>query len=339
MDKPLGVALVGCGRISRTHANALAQIEEAELRVVVDVIPERAEKLAAEFGAEPCSDFEAVLERDDVDVVEICTPHYLHAPMAIAAAQAGKHALTEKPMAIKPQDAQEMIEAARRAGTKLGVIFQNRYNDASQAVRRCLQEGRLGEILGARAYVVWSRDDSYYAQNNWQGKWATEGGGVLINQAIHTLDLLQWLMGGVSEVYASFATRTHKAIEVEDVIEALLVFRPDVHGLFYATTSYSHNAPVFLEIHGSRGLACIQGDTATITTGNTVQTVHQSSNGDNSVALDYWGSSHLRQIKDFYRSVLAGEDPVIDGAAGSAAVKLVDAIYRAGREGRAVKVV
>ncbi|MGE5507260.1 MAG: Gfo/Idh/MocA family protein, partial [Chitinophagales bacterium] len=333
MDK-VRVALVGCGRVSVVHADALAKIPEAELVLAVDSRPERAKEMAGQYGCAWATDFGAAL-REGVDAVQLCTPHYLHAPMAIAAAQAGKHVLTEKPMAIKADDAYAMIRAAEANRVKLGVIFQTRYNEAAQAVKEAVETGRLGRVLGARAILTWYRDDDYYRESDWKGTWDKEGGGVLIDQAIHTIDLMQWILGPPTQVEAHCRNVVHPALAVEDVAEAVFHFENGARACLYANNFYTYDADVLLEFHGEAGVAQIIKDVAHIRTGNETLVVEPTTDNP-SLGKGYWGLKHRTQIQDFYRAVLAGEDPAIDGWEGLRALEIVLALYESARLGKPV---
>lgn len=335
MKGTVRVALVGCGRVSSVHAEALHKLPETELALAVDVVPERARQVSDFYGCRWATEFEAALA-DDIDAVELCTPHYLHAPMAIAAARAGKHILTEKPMAITLADARAMIEAAEKNGVTLGVIFQTRYNEASQAVKQAIDSGRLGKVLGTRAILTWDRNEAYYAESNWKGTWDKEGGGVLIDQAIHTIDLMQWLVGPVEAVEAKMDTRVHRFLKVEDVAEAFLSFKSGARGCLYANNFYTYDADVFLEVHGERGTAQIIKDQAIIRTGNETLLVEPTTD-EAGRGKGYWGQKHKAQIQDFYHSVLAGTKPFIDGHEGIKALEIVLAMYESAQTARPVR--
>ncbi|NMB45091.1 MAG: Gfo/Idh/MocA family oxidoreductase [Firmicutes bacterium] len=327
--KKTRVALIGCGRVANVHAQALVALEETELVAVVDIKPDRAEDFSRRYGGKAYTDYREVLKLSDVDAVEIATPHHTHAEIAIAALKAGKDVLTEKPMAISVPDMEAMIQTAKDTGRTLGVIFQNRYNDASQAVKQVIEDGELGAIKGTRAVITWRRSDEYYTESDWKGTWDKEGGGVLIDQAIHTIDLMQWFVGEVDYLEARYDTRAHDIIDVDDVAEAHIVFKNGAIGCLYASCNYSFDAPIFLEIHGEKGIAHIIGDKAIITIGNKTVTVEQQA--DESTGLRYWGFSHKRQIRDHYRALQAGKQPFIDGRVGKTAVDMVLAMYESSR--------
>lgn len=324
------VALIGCGRVAKVHAEALVALAETELVACVDIKPERAEEFSRKYGGAAYTDYREVLELPEVDAVQVATPHYVHAEIAIAAAKAGKHILTEKPMAITVADMDMMINTAAENGVTLGVIFQNRYNDASQAVKKAIEAGKLGQLQGTRMFLTWRRTDAYYQESDWKGTWDKEGGGVLIDQAIHTIDLMQWMVGEIDYLEARYDTRAHNIIDVDDVAEAYIKFKNGVIGCVYANCFYAYDAPIFLEIYGDKGIAQITGDTARITCGTETTIVEQSAG--ETPGLRYWGYSHKRQIRDFYRDVQAGRQPFIDGNAGRKAVEIVLAMYESSRK-------
>lgn len=248
----LRVGLVGCGRISVMYEKALAALQDmAELICVMDIIRERSENMAARTGARHVLTYDEVLLQD-LDVVHLATPHHEHAKQAIAALQAGINVLTEKPMAISLAEADAMIEAAAETGMKLGVIFQNRYMDATQRMKQLISEGRLGKIIGARSLLTWSRPPSYY-QCPWKGKWDTEGGGVLIDQ-------VQWLVGSEVEwVHGHYDRRVRTTIEVEDIAEAIIQFKNGCMYSLYACNYYVTNEPIEIQIYGEKGKLTLRG--------------------------------------------------------------------------------
>ncbi len=332
------VALIGCGRVAAVHAEALRLLDSTELVACVDIRQERAEKFAEMYtggSAKVFTDYKEVLKLEEVDAVEICLPHYLHAPVTIDALNAGKHVLTEKPMALSPADMDAMIAAADENGKTLGVIFQNRYNDSTVAVKEAIDSGKLGKIIGARAFVTWKRTDEYYSQSDWKGTWDKEGGGTLIDQAIHTIDLMHYLIGQPTEISASYFTRDHEIIDVDDVAEALIRFDTGAMACLYANCFYVYDAPIYLELVGEKGRAEIRADKADIYVGNTE--THVEPSVEPTTGKTYWGASHSRQIKNYYQSLLEGKQPDIDGRKGKVAAAMVLAMYESARSGKTVK--
>ncbi len=334
--KRFRVGIVGCGAIFPMHAHSVAALEKAEIVAVCDIRRDRAERQAAQFGGAAYDDFAELIDKAGLDAVHICTPHYLHAPMAVYALEHGVHVLVEKPMAIHYADALKMNAAQQVRGAVLDVIFQNRYNLVSQKILQVLQGGELGRVVCARAMVAWNRPDSYYSSSDWKGTWDKEGGGVLINQAVHTLDLMRYFIGSeVAAVEASLAQRKNTSIEVEDTAEGMVTFQNGAYGLFYATNCNACDAPVELVLQCERGLVAMKGAAADITDENG-RHVHIEpdtgaflSYGDG--IKDYWGFSHYIQISRFYDSLL-GLAERIDLKEAMKTQQMLCAIYEAGRQ-------
>ncbi|HPT79412.1 MAG TPA: Gfo/Idh/MocA family oxidoreductase [Candidatus Atribacteria bacterium] len=339
--KKFKAGVIGCGTISPMHLQSLNTVGNVELKAVCDVNVERAADKANRYSCNYYTDYKEMLDREGLDVVHICTPHYLHAPMAIYAANRGVNVLTEKPMAVSLQDADDMIKAAKDSQVTLGVIFQNRYNPGSVLIKNTLESGELGRIISGRLSVVWHRSDSYYSESDWRGTWDREGGGVIINQAIHTLDLMRWFVDvPIDYVEANISNRFHPGIEVEDCAEGVIFYKNGVRALFYTTTSYSYDVPVELELHCENGLARLVADKAVIRFDDGREVC---ADVDKNEVMDYgdgvksyWGVSHCKQIRAFYESLAKGERPFIDGVEARKTQELVCAIYRSGKENRRI---
>ena len=219
------VGVVGCGGIAQVHGTVLQHLEGVELVGCADIKPERAQAFAETYGGRAYSSMEELLEHEQLDAVHLCTPHYLHTPMAKLAASRGLHVFTEKPPVMTWEQWAEFRQL-EQAPTRVGVCFQNRYNPSVQLLREVLASGKAGKVLGARAFVTWHREAPYYTESGWRGSLQTEGGGVLINQSIHTLDLLGQFLGRATQVEASMMNHHLKGvIEVEDMMEAYLTWR------------------------------------------------------------------------------------------------------------------
>ncbi len=328
MDK-LRAAVVGCGNISSRHLETITENENCILSCVCDIVPEKADAKAVKYGVKAYYDFDEMLANDDFDVLHICTPHYLHHEMAIKAMNKGKHVLCEKPLAIYYDDAVKMCECAEKNDVYLGTCFQNRYNEASVYIKNLLSSGELGKIIGAKGIVTWDRDEEYYS-DDWHGTLDKEGGGVVINQSIHTLDLLQWLIDSdVIDVKGSVSQkRLMGKVETEDTADAVITFKNGTQALFYATLCYAANSPVFIEMLCQKGKVVMYDDLAIIKKGEDKQTVtFEHTKGDKG----YWGSSHSRLIRDFYSSITCKEHFEVDGKSGIKAVKIVDSLYKDAR--------
>lgn len=325
----LKVAVIGCGNVSVVHLEPIQKSEVAKLIAVCDLKPERTRAAGERFQVPWYTDYRDVLDLKP-DVIHICTPHNTHMEIAVAAAQAGVHVLTEKPMAIKLADADTMIAAAEKNRTKLGVIFQNRYNPSSRAAHETVRSGKLGKILGCRMFLTWNRSDEYYSYSDWKGTWHQEGGGVLIDQAIHTIDLMQWIMGDIEYLEGSINNRTHDLIDVEDVAEATIFFKNGVVGSLYACNCYTYDADIILEIHGERGIVRIEKDDATIQIKGKPPQIVTPNGSDVTLGKSYWGVGHRTQIDRFYQAVLNDTPVELDGRAGRKALEIVKAIYYSG---------
>ena len=292
------VGIIGCGGISAVHAQVIKGLENTELAACADVIPER----AARYGCAAYTDWRELLEREKPDAVHLCTPHYLHPVMAAEAARRGVAVFTEKPPAIDASGWEQVKEAAKHV--PVGVCFQNRYHPHIQFCLRSLREGIYGELRGIRAFMTWNRTAEYYAAADWKGKWATEGGGALINQAIHTLDLIVGFLGVPDQAEATL--RNHHlrdAIEVEDTAEIYLR-KGNVPALLYASNAYSQDAPVILELHFDQAVIRLEGDLMTVIRDGKKQEIPCVT--DPVLGRSYWGAGHKACIADFYRSIETG---------------------------------
>ena len=313
------VGIIGCGGIARGHARALQSMKDIRLTAFCDLELQRAKALAEEChalegGGKP--DNESRIVRDwrelcemDLDVVHVCTPHDLHAPMAAELLKSGKGAFVEKPCAISVEQFEALKEEDAKHPGKLGFCFQNRYNATTLLMDELLKEGRIGRITGGRAFVTWRRDEEYYLGSSWKGKLKTEGGGVLINQSIHTLDLLLRYLGNPETVRGSVA-RHHfrdEQIEVEDTVEAWLEFAGGRRACFYASTGYVADAPVLLELQGETGRICMNGAEVTIYPGEGTPGHWICDRGAGTVK-GYWGRGHKACIEDYYQRLQDGKD-------------------------------
>ena len=335
MNKKLRVGIIGCGGIGKVHGSAYRIIDTGEIIAVCDNKEARVAKLAGRYDAKPYLNYLDLLD-EDLDMVHICTPHYLHAEMAIAAMDRGINVLTEKPMAISLEEADMMIEAAATNSVTLGVIFQNRFNRSSQEVKKAVETGMLGKLKGVRMSVCWYRPMSYYTSSDWKGNWHEEGGGVLIDQAIHTIDLMQWLVGDIEWLQGSMATRAHD-LEVEDVSEAYIKFKNGVEGSMYATNLYTFDADVEIELHGDKGFAKIVKDDAFIRVEGTEYHYSEVQIASEVAGKACYGLSHITEIAEYHQALLTGKPAPIDGPSARKALEIVLAIYESARTGQPVQ--
>ena len=325
-------ALIGCGSISKVHLDALSHMDNVELVSVADVKEDRAKARAEQYGCAYTTDWTEYVSRDDIDVVHICTPHYLHAPMAIALLDSGKRVLTEKPMASEVADAEEMI---RHSDGRLAVVFQNRYNEASQFIRQSIADGRYGKLLSMRAAVNWHRTPEYYTESGWRGFYKTEGGGVLINQAIHTLDLMLYFAGKPASVRGHVSTDLlYDTIEVEDTASGLIKFESGLLANFYCTTTFGTDRPVEIELVFERATLKTDAETLHVThNGGTELICSSAASG----AKAYWGTTHEVLLRDFYKAVEEKRPFWIDGESALPVLKLLKGVYESSRTGKEVQ--
>ncbi len=334
--KPLKCAIVGCGGIAQVHGAVLNELETADLAAFCDIRPERAKAMAERYGGNTYSSFEELLKKEKPDVIHLCTPHPLHTPMAQAAASKGIHVFTEKPPAVN----EEQWKAFQELGEKVqvGICFQNRYNASVEFIKDLIASEKCGKLLGARAFVTWRRDPPYYTESGWRGSLTTEGGGVLINQSIHTMDLLSYFLGRASSVDASMANHHLKnVIEVEDTFEANIDFGGRA-AIFFATTGHCVDSPVLVELICENCLIRMEETEVTISWNNGEKEHHSlSAPGSKNLGKSYWGSSHKLCISDFYESVLQGTPFRNDIPGVKNTVELMLAAYRSARQGSVIK--
>ena len=334
------VGVIGLGNVSPMHLYPAHALDCCELVAVCDNKEERAIAKSKEFGCNYYTDYKEMIDKEKLDVVHICTPHYLHPPMTIYALEKGCHVLTEKPMSTNFADSEAMVKTADKTGKTLGVIFQNRYNPGSILAKEKLDSGVLGAVKGAKLNVTWMRTDEYYSKSDWKGTWDKEGGGVMIDQAIHTFDLLRWLMDAkVEYVNCHYTNRTHKIIEVEDVADGIIKFDNGVLASFYTINYYSEDSDVELELHCENGNINIKADTCTITMKDGRKYIADKEPGEVFPYGDvkgYWGVSHIKQIEAFYESLVKGERPFLDGHDALETMRLIFGLYDSGREKRQV---
>ncbi len=320
-------AVVGLGDISALHLDAIADNPRIRLVAVCDVDAVRAADAAGRWGVPGFTEVRELLEVLRPDVVHVTTPHSQHVAVALLALAAGAAVLTEKPVGHTVASAQRLRSAAALSSSKVGVVFQNRYNPTSIALRDALAAGRIGPVLGARAAVWWTRTPAYYAAAPWRGRWAEAGGGVLINQAIHTLDLLLWLLGEPVSVRGRADTLALPAsVEVEDTATIVLEHPHGVRSTFFATNTHVRNDDVELEVTGRDGTLRLGGGEAALVTGarTTLLATDAQAGGERS----YWGRGHALLIDDFHAGLRAPEPFWIGPDAGIAPLRVLREVYR-----------
>jgi predicted dehydrogenase len=327
------VGLIGGGNISATHARAARALPGVDIAAVYGTSSEKVRRLCRKHGGKPYEDFPAFLAHQPMDLVIIGSPSGLHAMEGIAAANQGLHVLIEKPIDIRTSRADELIEATDRAGVKLGVIFQDRLKAHIRQLKDWIDRGVLGKPLLVDARVKWYRPPEYYANSRWRGTLALDGGGALINQGIHTIDLLLWLLGDVSRVQAQTATELH-AIEAEDTATAILEFAGGALGLFHATTAAYPGYPRRVEISGTEGTVILEHDQIIAADlrnapeeSARIAPRDENQSASSAVVSDFRG--HQAVIEDFLSAIQEDTVPACDGREGRRSLALVEAIYRA----------
>jgi UDP-N-acetyl-2-amino-2-deoxyglucuronate dehydrogenase len=332
------VGIIGTGAISHKHAQAYKNIG-FKLTVCTDINPEYGRKFAAQHDCEFVPAYEQVCTHPQVDYVDVCTfPDFRLQPLKICA-QAGKHIQVQKPISTDLETAREMIEVAERAGIQLGVVSQHRFDDSIQFLKRAIPQGRLGKILQADAYVKWYRTAAYYSRPI-KGSWATEGGGALINQAIHQVDMLLYLVGNVSELFAYWQLGALHKIESEDVISALLRYESGATGVIQASTAFWPGYTERLEINGTKGTAVVSGDKLTTwdvqdDSGEPAPLEREVASGaSDPMAISL--APFERQFMDFGEAIRTGRKPLSSGVDGYRAMEVVIAAYNSCRHGRKI---
>lgn len=339
MTGAVRTGLIGCGKIAKIHARALHDLPEAEFVAVCDTHEERARALADEHDVpQRYTSVREMLGSGAIEAVVICAPHPAHASLVVAAAHAGVHVLCEKPISITLEAADQMIDAADAAGVKFGVIFQRRFWPAARRIRAAIDDGRLGKLTLGECSVRIRRSREYFASEPWRGTWATEGGGVLMNQAVHAIDQFQWFMGRAVEVVGRHATLRHGSyIDVEDTAVATVVFENGALGVIQAASTFDANLGFRVAVHGDSGAAV------------SVWEYPEGKQGINDV-WDIPGEAHLRavweheelghpgfpefhvlQIQDFLQAIIDDRPPVVTGADARRSLEIILAIYQSSR--------
>lgn len=336
------VGLIGGGNITNTHARAARAIPGVEIAAIWGTNSNRVAGLCQEHGGKPYQDLDAFLRHRPMEMVAIGSPSGLHATHGIAAAKRGLHVLTEKPIDISTERANALIEVVERAGVKLGVMFQDRVKPEVRQLKEWVLAGRFGQPLLLDARVKWYRPAEYYEASRWRGTLALDGGGALINQAVHTVDLLLWLLGDVLRVQSRTARALH-AIEAEDTALAILEFRSGALGVLQATTAAYPGYPRRLEISGTQGTVILEqdrilsADLRTASTGNG-EGIAPDNNQSASSAVVSDIRGHQALFEDFLRAIEQNGTPVCDGREGRRSIALVEAIYRAAKSGGTIEV-
>ena len=341
MSKKYGFGLIGCGIISKWHADSIAKIEDATIIGAVDTKKENAEKFANNYSCRVFSSIDEMLACDEIDIVCICTPSGLHAPMAVKVANAGKHFVVEKPMAITKQQMKDMIDACEKNGVKGAVISQNRFSDHIQTVKKAIENGELGDILLGDVYMKFFRSAEYYASAGWRGTWKMDGGGALMNQGIHGIDLLQYLVGPVKSVMGMCRTLVHD-IEVEDTANVLVQFENGAIGTIQGATSIEPGYPIRIEISGTKGTVIIGCDEIIKwdVDGESLEVKNEGEEKTKNYQIPTAFSidKHAMQIKDLIDAIKEDRRPLVDIYEGKRPVDIILGAYESSRTGKIVEI-
>lgn len=355
---PLRFAVVGCGVIGRQHAETITRVEGAALCIAVDLAETAAKELGHEYGVAWTTSLDEALGRADVDAVAICTPSGNHAELGVQVLEAGKHVVVEKPLDVSADAAAKLEAAAAASSRTVTVISQHRFDPSSLAVAQAVREGRLGTITSGVASIAWWRSQAYYDSGEWRGTWNLDGGGALMNQGIHTIDLLVWMLGRPLEVSAYAGRLAHEGIEVEDTAVAIVRFEGGALGVVHGTTAAYPGLSARLQVHGSRGSAVIDDDRLEYfhaapaeddpdapaygagTSSNQASLVLPQEEPAPSAGADpaALSNAHDLQYTDFLQAVREGREPGVTLADAALTLQVVLAIYRSAEEGRPVAI-
>lgn len=352
----IGTALIGCGKVGMAHALAFDALPASRFIAVHSRSQEKVDAFASRFGVASHTDLDQILSNTDIQMVSICTPPYNHADLAERCAAAGKHILLEKPMSVDLAGCDRIIAACDRAGVKLGLVSQRRFYEPVRRVKAAIDAGKIGRpVLGALTVLAW-RDRAYYAMDPWRGKWATEGGGVLLTQTSHQLDLFQWFMGPIEELFGYWANLNHPYVEVEDTAVAVLRFRNGALGQIVVSNSQKPGLYGKIHVHGETGASVgVQTDGGSVFISGVSERVDppindlwtvpgeehlleqwQAKDRARAGRLDVMTHYHQLQVSDFLEAIIQDRPPAIPGREGRKHVELFVAIYRAARDRRPI---
>ncbi len=341
----IGWGIIGCGMIAKFHARAIAEMRGSRLVACYSRDKGKGEQFSQEFGGVAYDDLGAMLSHPELDIVTICTPSGAHLEPGIAAARAGKHVLVEKPLEITPKRCDQLISECDKRGVYLGTIFPSRFHRSAVLLKGAMEQNRFGSISVADAIVKWYRTQQYYDSGKWRGTWDLDGGGALMNQAIHSVDLLLWLMGPVRSVQAMTALRAHERIEVEDTAVATLEFASGALGTIVATTAAYPGSLKRIEICGSGGTAILEEEA--LVRWSFAKTTKQDEKILAQMQLNTTGGgasdpaaighiAHRELFKGFAKAIASGVPSRIDGLEGRRSVELINAIYKSAKTGKRV---
>jgi len=346
-EKQFGFGVIGAGVISEVHAMAINSIENARLLGIYSINKNKSDAIASKYNCTAYDTLDEMLSHPQIDIVCICTPSGIHLNPALKCIEAGKHCLVEKPLEVTLEKCDQIIEAAYVAGVKISVIFPSRFYEASKQLKKAMDEKRFGDLVLGDAYIKWNRSAEYYKSGKWRGTWKYDGGGALMNQGIHSVDLLQWYMGPVESVQSVTANIRHKDIEVEDTIVATVKFANGALGTIECSTAVFPGVLKRIEIMGTEGTAILEESnlikwefTHPMSEDQIIMDSMVGGNishGGVSNPADISFVGHQRQIEDMIHSIETGDNPLIDGLEGRKSVEIVLAIYESANSGKMVR--
>ena len=355
--RKIKTGIIGTGKVGHLHAAELASNQKSEFTSVLGRSPEKTNKFADQYGVKAYTDLDAFLKKSGVEALCICTPHPAHRDPSVAAAEAGVHLLVEKPLASSLEDCDAILDAVEKSGVKLGMLCQRRFYEPCARVHEAIEAGKIERpILGTVTVLGW-RDQDYYDSDSWRGTWKEEGGGVLVNQAVHQLDLLLWYMGPVAEVSGYWGNLNHPSIEVDDTAVASIRFKSGALGQVLVSNSYNP------AIHGKVSVLGSNGSLVGVQTDGGAMFIAGMSKIEEPPLNDYWtvpGEEsklpewikedtaqfnrinamehyHALNIDDFLEAIIEDREPCVSGQAGRETVELFTAIYRSGRDGKSIQ--
>jgi len=346
-NKKFGFAIIGTGAVASIHAQAILAIENAYLLGVLSKTKQKALTFAEKYNCSVFNSIEELLEIKELDIVCICTPSGAHLDPAIQCIRAGKHCLIEKPLEVNLEKCDAIIrEADKSKGVKVAVVFHNRFYKVSKDLKSAVDADRFGKFVLGSAYVKWSRDEKYYESAEWRGTWELDGGGALMNQAIHSVDMLQWYMGPIESVQAITGNIRHKNIEVEDTVVAMVQFKNGALGTIECSTAVFPGSYKRLEIMGTKGSVVMEENNilqwqfdSELTNDSSIRENHsanQLSKGGVSNPMDISYFGHKEQMEDLIQAILLDRKPLIDAHEGRKSVEIVRAIYKSAKSGEKV---
>lgn len=337
-EKIYGIGIVGCGSISDLHADVIHRIKNARLIAASDTDKRKTADFSQKHGCDSYNDYNEMLKRDDIDIISICTPSLYHAELAIEAAHMGKHVIIEKPIDISLDKIDKVISECRKSDVKLCGILQRRFDESIVALKETITSGKLGKLYFGACQVKWFRSQEYYDVSGWRGTWKYDGGGALMNQSIHYIDLLQYLMGPVEEIYGRCATLGHERIETEDLAVATIKFKNGALGLIEGTTLAYPGIGGYLDIYGEKGSVRLRDGKIVFSgfkdgSGVAEEDTDEKCGSGSSKPMDISSDSHLKQYEDMLEAVRNDKEPFVNGEEAQKAVRIILGIYESSRTG------